>query len=83
MHNIIYAILPYWIAVRIEEAEWEIATRVYRKANFSHHIICSWSRFRAPDGACNIGAADTELVIVLRVGFEVLRFDLVLLVSSK
>lgn len=75
--NIVNGIFASWITESVEKAKRKVAARVNGQSDLRYEIIRCGSSLRAPNDAGFIGgAANAELIIILRVCLEVLGFDL-------
>ena len=76
MDHIIHTLLPYGIAIRVEEAERIIRTAVDSHIDLGDFVIHHRHRFRPAKRALVVAIANVELVVVARISFEARRFDL-------
>lgn len=67
-----------WVTthVGIEEPKREIAAGVHRETDLGQHVMRSRCGLGTTKGAFEVGIADLELIIVLRVWLEFMSFDL-------
>ena len=83
MQHVIDRVLASWIAICIEKSKGKVTAGVYGKTDLGDKVISCRCCFSATDGALDVGTADTELIIVARVGIKVLSFDLGQSVMAK
>jgi hypothetical protein len=66
------------VAVRIEETKGIVCAAVDRDTNFSDIVISVWCCLCPSDWTLVVRVANVELVVVRRVRFQILRFNLLL-----
>jgi len=69
--------LSHRVAVGIEETEGVVGARVNGKTDFCDVVLSLWGCLRPSKRAGVVGVAHVELVVILRVGLQVCRFDLI------
>lgn len=65
-----------------ERQLWEILT-VHCQPDLGYQVVFCRCRLRTSNGAGNVGVADPELVVILSVRTEILRFDLMLFINPR
>jgi hypothetical protein len=64
------------ITIGIEEAKGIIGTRVHSEADLGNIVISVWSGLGATNRASVVGVADSKLVVICRIWFHILGFNL-------
>ena len=76
MKNVVNRVLSSRVSKGVEESEWIITARIYRKANFCNVVISSRSCLSPTQRAGIVGITDAELVVILGIWAKILSFDL-------
>ena len=76
MQHIVHRVFTGWIAKSVEEPKRKVAAGINGETNLGDQVIGCGRRLGTANWAGDVGIADTELVIIRRVGAEVLGFHL-------